>query len=138
MGSLKEARSVPDKSIAQTGSHQSKQLYKSQSVRHPSHLIFSLLIAAVPCSSHSHWGHYSTAEGKPETNVPTMCGAVGKVMTGPPLGNHQHQHLRIAELEGTLLIIRSSPCQGGTVGNRTPDLWLHGGPQPLFLVLNTQ
>ena len=33
-------------------------------------------------------------------------------------------NLRTAELKGTLWIIDSSPCQGGTVGNRTPNLCL--------------
>ena len=43
-----------------------------------------------------------------------------------------HHHLRMAELEGTLRIIEFSSCQGGTVGNWTPNLWLHSQmPEPL-------
>ena len=39
--------------------------------------------------------------------------------------NHHHHHLRTWKLEGALWMIKSSPYQGGTVGNRTPKLWLH-------------
>ena len=38
-------------------------------------------------------------------------------------GKTNHHHFRTAELEGTLQIIESSLCQGGTVGNWTPNLW---------------
>ena len=38
---------------------------------------------------------------------------------------HQHHHHRTAELEGTLWIIKSKSCQEGTVGNWTPNFWLH-------------
>ena len=34
----------------------------------------------------------------------------------------RHCPLRTAELEGTLWIIKSSPCQGGTVGNQISSL----------------
>ena len=40
--------------------------------------------------------------------------------------------LRTAKLEGTLQIMESRPCQSGTVGNQTANLWPCGWiPQPL-------
>ena len=61
-------------------------------------------------------------------------------LTSIGLGNFKrlciHHHHRTAELERTLWIIESSPCEGATVGNQTLNLWLHSQrPKPVVLNL---